>query len=121
MEMSGQFDAPAALPPAKVSLSSIGEEAGSPQSRFGRDGEKFPPAAGTGTPSHPARSPALPCVGGFINICCAFCGCHGGVLSSRGFQGCDSMWCGRVPKFQVLMLLPSSGWTLKTSTGTINS
>jgi hypothetical protein len=60
-EMSGQLHASAALPPGKEPLVPTGQDAGcAPEpvwTRWRR--EKFSAPSGTGTPNHPAPSPAL--------------------------------------------------------------
>jgi len=59
--MNGQPHSPAALPPGKEPPVLTGLEAGwAPEPvRMRCWKEKFPTPAGTGTPAHPIRSPAL--------------------------------------------------------------
>jgi hypothetical protein len=63
MEVSGQFHAPAALPPGRETLVPIGEEAGWDPEPSGRGSEKNnfqpPPGIEPENPARPARSPAL--------------------------------------------------------------
>jgi hypothetical protein len=61
MEVSGQLQAPATLPPGKELLVPIGYEAGwAPEPVWMPGwGEKFPVPSGSRTPDIPARSPAL--------------------------------------------------------------
>jgi hypothetical protein len=53
--MSGQFHAPAALPPGKEHRYALNRRMGGPQIAFGSCGEKIS-LAGIGSPDRPARS-----------------------------------------------------------------